>query len=67
MTDLTTETTMRAVMKTIFEAKRTYATLPLFDFMRDESQTWRAGSKHRRASRCDTWGTFISIWRPVTP
>lgn len=28
---------MRAVMNTIFRAKQDYATLPLFNFMRDES------------------------------
>ncbi|MBB6092472.1 hypothetical protein HNQ60_001350 [Povalibacter uvarum] len=32
---------MRAVMRAIFEAKRTYANLPLFEFMRDDSMTPR--------------------------
>ena len=32
---------MRAVMKAIFDAKRDYARLPLFEFMRDESMSER--------------------------
>ena len=32
---------MRTVMRAIFEAKRAYATLPLFEFMRDETLTPR--------------------------
>lgn len=36
-----TETMMRVVMKAIFEAKRKYAALPLFELMRDDSMTPR--------------------------
>ena len=32
---------MRTVMNAIFVAKRAYATLPLFEFMRDETLTPR--------------------------
>jgi hypothetical protein len=32
---------MQTVMRAIFEAKRAYATLPLFEFMRDETLTPR--------------------------
>lgn len=32
---------MRAVMREIFRAKRGYSTLPLFDFMRDDSMSPR--------------------------
>jgi hypothetical protein len=32
---------MRAVMNAVFQAKRKYATLPFFEFLRDESLTAR--------------------------